>query len=441
MPRPAILTACAALAALCLTRPAASADAPVPVEAGGIKFEVQTIDKSLKVGYAVRVANVNADGKPDIVVCDADRVIWFENPSWKLHTIVDSKAAGIALDNVCIDLYDVDGDGKLDVALGAHWTPADTNGGGSLQWLQQPADDVDKPWKVFPIAKPIPTLHRIYFSDLDGDGTAELLVGPLKGKGSTAKENFTDVGAPLMRYRIPANVASPDAEWKPETLTDTLHVMHNLFPAPDKTWKGIVTASYEGLNVVQPDENAKGKWVVRPIGEGDQSNPKGARGTSEVKRGKLFGGDLQMFATIEPFHGTKVVVYTAPARGAGGLSGEMWPRTVLDETLTGGHSIGCGDFDGDGDDEIVAGWRDGAKTGINLYKATRVAAKDGPAVPADKGTELASPVKWQKFPLDPEQAAEDLWIADLDADGKLDVVACGRKTKDVKIFWNKGKGK
>src|SRR3712207_4190282 len=94
-----ILCACAA-AVLSLAASTRAAETQA-VDAGGVKFQVQTIDKSLKVGYAVRVANMNADDKPDVVVCDADRVIWFENPSWKLHTILESKAAGIKTDNVC----------------------------------------------------------------------------------------------------------------------------------------------------------------------------------------------------------------------------------------------------------------------------------------------------------------------------------------------------
>src|SRR6476659_6243226 len=99
--RKTILSTCAvAILSLFAAVKAANTDTRT-VEAGGVKFEVQTIDKSLKVGYAVRVANMNADKKPDIVVCDAERIIWFENPTWKLHTIIDCKAAGIKTDNVC----------------------------------------------------------------------------------------------------------------------------------------------------------------------------------------------------------------------------------------------------------------------------------------------------------------------------------------------------
>ena len=33
-------------------------------------------------------------------------------------------------------------------------------------------------------------------------------------------------------------------------------------------------------------------------------------------------------------------------------------------------------------------------------------------------------------------ACEDLCLADLNADGNLDIIASGRATKNVKIYWN-----
>src|SRR6476661_6265982 len=76
--------------------------APAPLPA----FRTQEIDKSLTVGYAVRLVDINADGKTDIVVCDSKRVIWFDNAGgWKLHTITEGK---VKPDNVCIAFQDLD---------------------------------------------------------------------------------------------------------------------------------------------------------------------------------------------------------------------------------------------------------------------------------------------------------------------------------------------
>jgi hypothetical protein len=34
-------------------------------------------------------------------------------------------------------------------------------------------------------------------------------------------------------------------------------------------------------------------------------------------------------------------------------------------------------------------------------------------------------------------AAEDLRVADIDGDSRLDIVAAGRATKNLKVYWNR----
>src|SRR5438445_5486338 len=73
-------------------------------------FRMQEIETGLKVGYAVLLEDINNDGKPDIVVVDKTRVVWYENPTWKRRTIIEGQTKP---DNVCIAAYDIDGDAKI----------------------------------------------------------------------------------------------------------------------------------------------------------------------------------------------------------------------------------------------------------------------------------------------------------------------------------------
>ena len=388
-------------------------------KSASLSFQMKEIDKGLDIGYAVLLVDVNGDGKTDIVVVDTHRVIWYENPTWKRRLIIDKTTQP---DNVCIAAHDIDGDGKIDLVLGAGWKPSNTRSGGTLQWLKQPAS-LDQPWKLYPIGEE-PTLHRIRFADIDGSGKPALLAGPLFGKNSSPNKNWMDAPLRLLAYRIPRDPTRD--RWVPEVLDESLHVMHNFWPIPARAGKGmdVLTASYEGVYRLARQGD---KWVKHKLGTGNQDKPNERRGASEIKLGKLAspGGKPGQFrefiATIEPWHGNQVVVYTPPEK-----KGELWQRHVIDDRLRWGHAVWCADLDGDGSDELIIGVRDdlskkpGERRGVRIYKAT-----DG------KGA------KWGRHIIeDGGVAVEDLACADLDGDGKIDIVAVGRQTKNVRIYRN-----
>ncbi|HYT91241.1 MAG TPA: VCBS repeat-containing protein, partial [Gemmataceae bacterium] len=379
---------------------------------------MQEIDTSLKVGYAVLLVDINGDGKKDIVVADTTRVVWYENPTWKRRVIIQG---GTVADNVCIDAFDIDGDGKVDLALGAGWKGLNSKAEGTLQWLKR-GKTLDEPWTVHAIATE-PSIHRIRFADIDGSGKPALISVPLLGKGSSAKNNWMD-GSPVQitAYRIPKDPVRD--RWVPEVLDNKLHVIHNFWPmsAPAGKVTEILAASYEGVTLLTQEQ--PGKWLNQRIGEGNQTNPKSNRGASEIKLGRLKDGVRKYIATIEPWHGHQVVVYTPWS----GPNKRFWDRHVLDERLKWGHGVWCADLDGDGSDELIIGIRDDLsqkpdeRRGVRIYKALDGTGK-----------------RWARHIIDAGGVAvEDLAAADLDGDGRIDIVAVGRQTGNVRIYWNQG---
>jgi hypothetical protein len=406
---------------LILTTRAAAADPP----AGFPRFKAQEIETGLKIGYAVLLEDLNGDGKKDIIVVDQHRVVWYENPTWKMHTILTGKTAP---DNVCIAALDIDGDGQLDLVLGAGWKPSDTKTPGTLQWLKR-GKSLDDEWTMYPIPCDEPTVHRVRVADLDGDGKPEIIVAPLQGRECTAKGNWTD-GRPvrILAYKVPKEPTKPE-NWTPEVISEVLHVVHNFAPV-DRNGRpaAFYTASYEGVGMVGPDDAEK--WKTIQLDAGNQANPKGNRGASEIKRGTL-KPDGKMLATVEPWHGNQVVVYVPHITLK--KFDRHFDRHVIDDHLRWGHAVWFADLDGDGIDELIVGVRDDPnpkagdkfteRRGVRIYRCT-----DG------KGE------KWDRTILeDGGVAVEDLAVADLNGDGKPDIVAVGRQTGNARIYWNLGK--
>ncbi len=356
-------------------------------------FKPHVIAEDLKGAYQVVAADVNRDGRTDLIGLAqyTKELYWFENPTWERRLI----AAGL---NGPINLDFLDrgpGESPLIVlASGFSMEPAKSAG---VVHVLEAGKDPREPWSVKEIDR-LPTSHRIRFADFDGSGRKVAVNAPLANAASASPDYKERV--PLVYYR--------PGDWKRETILDDFDgVLHGIAIVD---WDGdgrheVLTASFDGIVLLKLGRD--GKWIKTPIGKGNP-NPRPKGGSSDVAAGHL--GKAKFVCAIEPWHGNEVAVYREEPGG--------WQRAVIDDTLDGGHALIAADFDGDGRDEIVAGYR-GKGGQTYLYTAVD-----------------ASGARWTRRVLDEKMPAAACAVADLTGNGRLDLACTGAST----LAWYENSG-
>jgi hypothetical protein len=360
-------------------------------------FKEQVIDDKISIGYGLATGDVDGDGKPDILLADKKQFCWYRNGDWKKFVLAENLTAH---DNVCIAARDINGDGKVEIAVGAQWNPGETTDStqsGSVHYLVRPADPT-QPWTAVTLRHE-PTVHRMKWMK-SGNGKYYLVVAPLHGRG-----NIKGAGEPVRILAYEYSTASAD-KWPVYLVYNGMHLTHNLELAEsaETSGNGFYLAGKEGIQFIN---DPMGKEPALPASVGATAYSAG-----EVRRGKALGKLL--LATIEPMHGNTLAVYNLK---------DSSQRQVIDESLNEGHALAMADFLGTGSDQIVAGWRLPNKdslTGIKLY-----------------GLDPSGTV-WQAQWIDRNgMACEDLQVIDLNNDGRPEIIASGRASHNVKIYWNR----
>jgi len=350
----------------------------------------------IEIGYGLQITDVDGDGKNDIVLADKSTIQWYENPSWKKHIIARDLTVK---DNVCITARDIDGDGKCEIAVGGQWNFRETLKDGAVHYLIPPKDR-RQPWTPVKLYNE-PNTHRMHWI-AGTDGKFSLAVKPLRGRGSV---EGVGPGFRLLEYFVPTD---PRAEWQTREIANFLHLSHNFHPV---NWDGdpeeeLLVAAKEGA---WHFDRKGGQWFGRQLTRD---------WCGEIRDGRLPNG-RRFFATVEPMHGVRSAVYAQPDNHRDG-----WQRlAVLDDKLKDGHAIAVADYLGVGSDQIVVGWRAMHPRGVPGIKLFTPMNQSG--------------TQWRETLLSNGPiAVEDIKAGDLNGDGRPEIIAAARQTKNLRVFFS-----
>ena len=138
------------------------------------RFKAHVIAEDLQGGYQVVPADLNHDGKPDLIALASGitDLVWFENPGWQRHVI----ASGL---KQMINLAVVD---TGEIVL-AHGFSSEAKNSTGIVSVLTPGPDPKQPWSIREIDR-LPTSHRLRTANFDGTGQV-VVNAPLTGALAT----------------------------------------------------------------------------------------------------------------------------------------------------------------------------------------------------------------------------------------------------------------
>src|SRR5579871_3173975 len=158
------------------------------------RFAEHTVASGLKGGYQVIAADLNHDGKPDLIALASGmtELVWFENPGWQRHTI-----AGGLSGMINVAAWDIDGDGIPELVLASGFAMEARKSAGIVSVLRHKGDPRE-PWGIEEIDR-LPTSHGVRWADIDGSGKKVAINQPLTN--AVAEHPDDHMRTPLVFYR------------------------------------------------------------------------------------------------------------------------------------------------------------------------------------------------------------------------------------------------
>jgi hypothetical protein len=368
----------------------------LPSRPPDIPFRIHAIDPGASETAAI--ADVNRDGKPDIISGE----YWYQAPGWARHRFRDLGFSNQYIDNFSDLAIDVDADGYPDV-VSVSWFAK------KVAWWANPGK-AGGAWKEAPIH----TGFNVEFAllvDMDNDGKAHEVLAQENGTGQAWYE--------IKNKAWVAHVVSDRSYGHGIGAGDVNGDKRNDILTP----RGWLEA---------PADPRAGPWVFHPVWESINT----AAGSNAAAAGPAKPDAPPRLTELGFMHvldvngdgrndvvsaaGHDYGVYWFEQQGNG-----EWARRTIDAAWSQGHASTLVDFNGDGRLDFVTGKRfmahngsdPGEKEPLGVYWYERL-----PRTPA--GT-----TEWVRHIVDfggRMGGGMQLPVADIDADGDLDLVCPGK---------------
>lgn len=392
--------------------PAADSEPEKTVEAGPLQLIERRLLGNYTYSYACATADLDGDGDLDLTSSDAE-------PNSNLYLLLNDGEGNFqysfvqkyaAEDDQPIRLErhaigDINGDGRPDIVIvdNLKW---------DIRWFENPGQNtIAQPWKLRRVAAPkeVPGSYDVALADLDGDG--DLDVAASSWRFGNRFDWFENVGRPgngeiWIRHQVEdmigetrtIAVADFNRDGKPDLLgtsrtgNQIVWYANSRKPASEPWTKTVIDATSIAPAHGHP---------IDMDGDGDQDVVMAFGIAAGVGNQSPDSHQVAWYENV----------------GRAGL-GTQWRKHTIAASFPQGFEAVAGDLDGDGDQDVVAtGWS----------PQGRIAWFENTGDPK---------VGWRQHSIKENWSnAVTVILADLDKDGRLDIVACAERGANELRWW------